>query len=275
MNLSKFRVTKLHLSLLAISGSLAVFSTTASAQFAPGYYVGGNVGSTRAHFNNNAINNDLASKGFTVTSTTSDNRDTGYKLFGGYQINPNFAVEGGYFDLGRFGYSSTTIPTGSFSGSTRVKGLNLDLLGMLPLSERFSIFGRIGAAYAQSKASFSSTGAVPLNLSSRNRNGTDLKYGVGLQYALSDALALRAEVERYRINDPLRNRGNVNMASLGLVYSFGEKAQTPVAPAYVPVASPPPAPAPAPVYVAPPPVETPPPAPVYEPPVRPAKQGRN
>lgn len=274
MNISKFRVTKFHLGLLAISGSLAMYSTTSLAQVLPGWYVGGNVGATRADFKNDAINNALASQGLTVTSSTRDNRDTGYKLFGGYQINPNFAVEGGYFDLGRFGYSSTTIPTGSFSGSTRVKGLNLDLLGMVPLSERLSAFGRIGAAYAQSRANFSSTGAVPLNTSNRNRNGTDLKYGLGLQYAMTDALALRAEVERYRINDPLRNRGHVNMASVGLIYSFGEKAQAPVTPTYVPVASPPPAPAP--VYVAPAPVVvTPPPAPVYEAPVRPAKQGRN
>lgn len=274
MTVSKFRVTKFHLSLLAISGSLALCSTAAVAQFAPGGYVGANIGSTRAHFNNDAINNSLASQGLAVTSTTSDNRDTGYKLFGGYQINPNFAVEGGYFDLGKYGYSSTTIPTGSFSGNTRIKGLNLDLVGMLPLSERLSAFGRIGAAYARSRANFSSTGAVPFIGSNRTRNGTDLKYGLGLQYALTDALALRAEVERYRINDPLRNRGNVNMASLGLIYNFGEKAQAPVAQAYVPVvAAPPPA---APVYVAPAPVvETPPPAPVYVPPARPAKQGRN
>ena len=272
MNISKLRVTKFHLSLLAISGSLAIYSTTTLAQVSPGWYVGGNVGSTRAHFNNDAINSGLANQGLTVTSTTSDNRDIGYKLFSGYQINPNFAVEGGFFDLGRFGYGSTTIPTGTFNGSTRVRGLNLDLLGMVPLSERLSAFARIGAAYARSRANFSSTGAVPFGTSSSTRNGTDLKYGLGLQYALTDALALRGEVERYRINDPLRNRGNVNMVSLGLIYRFGEKAATPVAEAYVPVASPPPPP-PAPVYVAP--VETPPPAPVYVPPVRPAKQGRN
>ena len=274
MKMSTFRVTKFQLGLLAISGSLAMSSTAALAQVTPGFYVGGNVGGTRADFNNDAINSGLTNQGFTVNSTTRDNRDTGYKLFGGYQINPNFAIESGYFDLGRFGYSSTTTPTGSFNGSTRVKGLNLDLVGMVPLSERLSAFGRVGAAYARSRANFSSTGAVPLNFSNRDRNRTDVKYGLGLQYAVTDALALRAEIERYRISDPLRNRGNVNMASLGMIYRFGEKAQTPVAQAYVPVASPPPPAAPA--YVAPAPVVVAPaPAPAYEPPVRPAKQGRN
>jgi OOP family OmpA-OmpF porin len=156
-------------------------------------------------------------------------------------------------------------------------------VGTAPLTDHFSVFGRVGAAYARSRASFASTGFTPANLSNPNRNGTNLKLGVGLQYAFTEALAVRAEIERYRINDPLRNRGNVDMASVGLVYRFGAKAQTPVARAYVPVAAPAPvyvepapravAPPPAPVYVAPPP--PPAPAPVYEPPVRPAKQGRN
>jgi OOP family OmpA-OmpF porin len=107
-----------------------------------------------------------------------------------------------------------------------------------------------------------------------------MKYGVGLQYAITDALSLRGELERYhRINDPIR-RGNVDMASIGLVYRFGAKAQTPVAQTYVapapvyvappaPVAAAP-APAPAPVYVAPAPAPAP-----YVAPMRPAKEGRN
>jgi OOP family OmpA-OmpF porin len=269
--------------LLVVAGLVAVCSSSAFAQEAPGWYVGGNVGTTRADFKNDAINNSLAAKGFPVTSTTRDNTDSGYKLYGGYQITPNVAVEGGYFDLGRYTYSSTTLPPGTFSGKTRISGLNLDLVGTAPLTDHFSVFGRVGAAYARSRASFASTGFTPANLSNPNRNGTNLKLGVGLQYAFTEALAVRAEIERYRINDPLRNRGNVDMASVGLVYRFGAKAQTPVARAYVPVAAPAPvyvepapravAPPPAPVYVAPPP--PPAPAPVYEPPVRPAKQGRN
>ena len=84
---------------------------------------------------------------------------------------------------------------------------------------------------------------------------------------------MRAELERYfRVSDPIRNRANVDMASIGLVYRFGGKVQTPVAQAYVPVVAAPPPP-PAPVYVAPPVEAKPAPAPVYEEPVRPAKQG--
>ena len=150
------------------------------------------------------------------------------------------------------------------------------------MSDRFSVFGRAGAAYAQSRANFTSTGAVPVNTSSSRRNDTNLKVGLGMQYAITEALAVRAELERYRVSDPVRNRGHIDMASVGLVYRFGGKVQTPVAQAYVPVVTAPPPP-PAPVYVAPPPppppavvvAPAPAPQPVYEPAVRPAKQGRN
>ena len=287
MKAFKSPATKRHFSVLAVASLAAVCSMSAMAQGAPGWYVGGNLGGTRADFNNETVNRDLASKGFIVNSTTTDNRSNGGKLFGGYQLTPNFAVEAGYFDLGRFSYGSNTTPLGSFNGSTRVNGLNLDLVGTAPVSDRFSVFGRVGAAYAQNRGSFASTGFVPLNLSNPRRNDTNLKVGLGVQYAITEALSVRAEIERYRISDPIRNRANIDMASLGLVYYFGGKVQTPVAQTYVPVAS---APPPAPVYVAPPPPPpmmappapvavapspAPAPAPAYEPPVRPAKQGRN
>ncbi len=281
MKTLKFPATKRQLSLLALAGFTAVCSMSAMAQGAPGWYLGGNLGGTRADFNNDSVNRSLTGQGFTVNSTTTDNRSSGGKIFGGYQLTPNFAVEGGYFDLGRFNYGSTTTPAGTFNGNTRVNGLNLDLVGMAPLSDKFSVFGRVGAAYAQNRGSFASTGFVPLNTSNPRRNDTNVKIGLGIQYAISEVLSVRAELERYRISDPIRNRGNIDMASIGLVYSFGGKVQTPVAAAYVPVvaASPPPAP----VYVAPPPpppapmvvAPPPPPPPAYEPPVRPAKQGRN
>ncbi len=278
MTSSKFPAARRGLGLVALAVLGTLSSSWAIAQDeTTGPYIGGNVGRTRADFDNGSINRTLAGQGLTVQSTTSDNSGTGYKLFGGYQLNRNFAVEGGYFDLGKSSYTFNTAPVGTFNGETRVRGLNLDLVGMLPVSDRFSVFGRIGAAYAQSRASFNSTGNVPVNTSNPRRNDTNVKVGLGMQYAITEALAVRAELERYRINDPVRNRGHIDMASVGLVYRFGPRAQTPVAQAYVP--APVVAPAPAPVYVAPPPpvvaAPAPAPQPVYEAPVRPARQGRN
>lgn len=279
MTASKFPAARRGLGLIALAVLGTVSSSWAIAQDeTTGPYIGGNVGRTRADFDNGSINRTLAGQGLTVQSTTEDNSGTGYKLFGGYQLNRNFAVEGGYFDLGKSSYTFNTTPVGTFNGQTRVRGLNLDLVGMLPVTDRFSVLGRIGAAYAQSRASFSSTGAVAANTTNPRRNDTNLKVGLGMQYAITEALAVRAELERYRINDPVRNRGHIDMASVGLIYRFGPKAQTPVAQAYVPPAYVAPPPPPAPVYVAPPPPPAPvyvAPAPAYEPPARAAREGRN
>ena len=285
MKKPKSPISKRRLALAAIALFGTVGSSWVIAQDSTtGPYIGANVGTTRAQFNNDPFNNTLIGQGFTVNSRTEDNRSTGYKLFGGYQLNRNFALEGGYFDLGRFNYAVNTTPLGTFTSDTRIRGLNLDLVGMLPLSEQFSVFGRVGAAYAQSRSNFANTGASPFINSPTSRNDTNLKVGIGMQYAFTEALALRAELERYRISDPIRNRGNIDMASVGLVYRFGGKVQTPVAQAFVPVVSAPPPPPPvAPVRVAPPPPPPPPvvvapapaPQPAFEPPVRPAKQGRN
>ena len=265
------------LSLIALA-SLA--SASALAENPLGWYAGGNIGRTRSHFDNPTNLAPFIGPGFVINSAAEDNRDTGYKLYGGYQFNQNLALEGGYFNLGNFGYTYGTVPAGTFGGDFRVRGFNLDLVGMFPITDRFSVLGRIGAANAQTRTHFTSTGLVPVNVSNPRERDTNLKLGVGLQYAFTDNLSVRAELERYRVSEAVRHRGNIDMASVGLVYYFGEKARAPVARAYVPppapvpvyVAPPPPAPPPPPVYVPPPPpppVYTPPPAP------RPAKEGRN
>ncbi|MES2936936.1 MAG: outer membrane beta-barrel protein [Pseudomonadota bacterium] len=244
---------------------LAVFAATAgSVAFAqpyadhyPGWYIGGNVGTTRADFDQGPM---FAVPPAFVTGTSEDNRDKGYKLYGGYQMNRHFAIEAGWFDLGRFDYGYTTAG-GTFNGSTRFHGINLDLVGMLPLSDRFSVFARVGAAYSRSRSSSGSTGVLP-NYGSRRDNDVGAKVGLGVEYAFTPQLSVRGELERYRLEDPVRNRGYVDMASVGLVYRFG----APPAPTRVisPAPPPPPPPPPAPVYVPPPPpppVALPPPPP--------------
>ena len=286
MTSAGFSLNARKLSLMALAVLGAVSSASAIADNAPGWYVGGNIGRTYTDFNNDRINSSLAGQGFRVNSNSEDKHDTGYKLFGGYQLHRNFAIEGGYFDLGKLNYGFTTIPAGSFAGETRVRGLNLDLVGILPLSEKFSVFGRVGAAYAQTRSSFSRTANIPLSVLDSRNNDTNVKVGLGLEYAFTPAFSVRGELERYRINDPVRNKGYIDMASVGLVYRFGGPVQRPVAQTnYVPVASPPPPPPPPPVVVAPPPPPPPPPPvaapapppppPVYVPPPRATRQDRN
>ncbi len=254
----KFVSTTGKLSLLTLALMAAPFAMAQDA----GWYGGANLGQSNASIDDARISNDLLGSGLVTTSIDDDDRDRGFKLFGGYQVNKYFAVEAGYFDLGQFGFVANTVPTGSLSGNIKIKGLNLDAVGTLPITEKFSAFGRLGVAYAHTDGSFVGTGAVNVLNPSPSARDTNLKVGLGVQYAFTEALSLRAEIERYRINDAVGNKGDVDLASIGLVYRFGGKTPTPVAqttaPAPVIIAQ---APAPTPVYVAPPAPPPPPPAP--------------
>lgn len=210
-----------------------------------GVYMGISAGESRSQIDNVRITQDLLGAGFVTNSLIEDNKGTGYKAFIGMPMNPFWAVEAGYFDLGRFGFTANTTPAGSLTGSARIKGLNLDLVGTMPITERWSLLGRVGAAYAQTQDTFSGTGAVVVTDPSPQKRQTNYKYGVGTQYAFTPALTLRLEAERYRVNDAVGNRGDVDLYSLGLVYRFGGSTPA-VKTAYAPYVPPTPAPAPAP-----------------------------
>src|SRR3989338_3102117 len=205
--------------------ALAVFISPLTMADDAGWYIGGNVGQSRAKIDDARITSNLLGGGFTTTSIADDNRDNGYKLFGGYQYNKNFAVEAGYFDLGQFGYTATVVPAGTLTGTIKLEGLNLDAVGTLPLTEKFSVLGRLGLNYAQARDTFNGTGAVTVLNPNPSKNQVNYKLGAGLQYDFTPSLGMRIEAERYRINDAVGNRGDVDMYSLGLVYRFGTHAE--------------------------------------------------
>lgn len=235
--------------------ALAVIATpVALAQdMDTGWYGGLNVGKSYSDFDNSRIVNDQL-RGSSVNSVTGfedDERDIGYKIFGGYQFNRYFALEGGYFDLGQFDFTAQTQPAGTLAGQFKVRGLNLDLVGIAPLTDKFSVFARAGANYAEVRDRFSGSGAVNVLDASPDKHDTNYKYGAGLEYAFTRALSMRLEAERYRIDDAVGNDADIDLTSLGLVYRFGMEpgvvAQVPVA---EPVRSaPPPAAPPAPQRV--------------------------
>lgn len=217
-----------------------------------GWYMGGNVGESRSSIDDERIINGLLGSGLTAASIEDDNRENAYKLFGGYQFNQYFALEGGYFDLGKFGFKARSVPAGTLDGTIRIQGVNLDAVGTLPLTEKFSAFGRIGATYAETKDTFSGTGAIHVVDPGPLKLDTGYKYGFGVQYAFTKALAMRVEGERYRVNDGVGNRGDIDMVSVGLLYRFGGKTPEPVPYTPAPVAAAAaPAPLPPPVVLVP------------------------
>jgi len=212
------------------------------------WYVGAGVVGSRGDIDTGRVAGNLLSAGPGLATFTRDERGLGFKLFGGKQLNRYLAIEAGYFDLGKFEFSAVTADAGTMRGDTKYRGGNLDLVGQLPLTERLSVLGRAGVQYAEARTKIGGNRArAGANLKD---TGTNAKYGLGVEYKLSEAAALRWEVERYRTDANVAMGRNVDTASLSFVYKLGR----PVAAAYVapaPVLAPQPEPVAAPVAPAP------------------------
>ena len=203
-----------------------------------GWYIGANIGQSRSIIDHERIIGELQQQGFATTSISDDEYDFGYKAFGGYQFNQYLALEGGYFDLGQFGFSANTLPAGTLNGNIRLRGANLDAIGFLPFTEKLSGFGRVGLNYADARDSFHGSGLVQVSDPSPQKKSFNYKFGLGLQYELTPSFATRLEAERYRIDDAIGNKGDIDLLSVGLVYRFNQKAPIAYAPEPVVVQEP-------------------------------------
>ena len=228
--------------------ALAAMASPCAVADDSGWYVGGNIGKSKASIDDARIAGALLNEGFATSSLSDNNRDTGFKLFGGYQFNNFLALEGGYFDLGKFGFTANTVPLGTLHGAIKVNGLNLDLVGIVPIAESLTLFARAGLIEAKAKDSFTGTGFVTVVNPNPSKRSASYKLGLGAEYDFSREFGMRVEVERYRIDDAVRNKGDIDLLSVGLVYRFGSE-EAPLASRPTAAAAPAPAPAPAPVVV--------------------------
>ena len=208
---------KARLTCLALVAAASVATIpSAFAQSDSGFYVGGSVGYTDfGTGGKNDIDSALVSAGVTNLSSSLTSHDTGYKIFGGYQFTPNIAVEGGYVWLGTQKYRAT-YTGGTASVDAKGEGFNIDVLGILPLGDSFSLFAKVGAIDAKMSGSVTATG--PGGTAAVNVSQTQWKanYGIGATYNFAPALGLRAEIERF----DFPSSSSANLYSVGVQYKF-------------------------------------------------------
>jgi OOP family OmpA-OmpF porin len=206
---------------LAAAFGLASATASALAQQASPWYAGVSAGQSKVSIDDDV----LQIGGATSTSLSKDESGTGYKVYGGYQINRNVAVEGGYADLGSFSATRTvTAPaSGSVKADIKASGWNLDIVGIWPFTNRFSVFGRFGGFYNELKTSITSSGAVVITGGDTNPKKSKLswKYGFGAGWDFTDRLGARIEFESYRdLGDDSTGKGDVNLFSIGMLVRF-------------------------------------------------------
>jgi len=174
---------------LALAGSMA-----AQADTQPGFYVGAGIGTTKVSDNS-------------FDGTGIDDSDTGFKIFGGYDFNPNIAVEVSYLDLGEASASEA-----GDSLSVGVTALTASAVGRLPLSDMFALYGKLGYASYDVNVDFNIAG---FGSGSGSDSDSDLIYGVGGALSFGGNFEARLEYEAINVDG-----GDLNMISIGGLYRF-------------------------------------------------------
>ncbi len=137
------------------------------------------------------------------TGASCDDSDTGFKLYGGYEVSPNLSVEVGFTDFGK-----------GEIGNVSAKASALSLVGAyrVAFTPEFTGVARLGLASVKGKLS---------NNAGYSASDSNIKLyaGLGLEYALSNDMKLvgafdltNAEVEN--------NDANVYIVGIGAQIGF-------------------------------------------------------
>lgn len=132
--------------------------------------------------------------GLDVGSTKVDNisgKETSFGGFVGYNFHQNFALEGGFRRLATYDVVGEDVTLDQTA---------LSVVGSVPLSQGFNVFGRLGYNHLKADSGFG--------------GGSDsgVLYGVGLGYNFSPTVAGRVEVQK-----PSSDSTNV---SVGVAFQF-------------------------------------------------------
>jgi opacity protein-like surface antigen len=152
----------------------------------------------------------LPELGFFIANTALDDRRLRYGLRLGYHLSPALAVvtHAATFDK----RESALLPTRRYG---------LDLIGSVPVSERFSLYASAGAARLHGDNTIGGSFDSGLPGSSITRVVNAAKLGVGFQYQFSNSLGLRFDVERYRaLGSSQLGAFDVDNVSLGVSFKF-------------------------------------------------------
>ena len=142
----------------------------------------------------------------TITQFECDRKDTGFKVYAGGRMSEILALEFGYTDFGRIRASG---------GDTDAWAVPVTLLAGIPMGERFSAFGKIGGLYGRTDV----TASLESLVDTGHKSGWGWTYGAGAAFALTKALQIRADWDRYKL-DFVGGRKDVDMLSAGLQVRF-------------------------------------------------------
>jgi len=136
-----------------------------------------------------------------------DDPDASFHLYTGGNFNEWLGAEVGYLYLGKADRQG---------GTTRGHGLNLSLVGSVPVGQSFKVFGKVGTTWGRTTVSANPLSGEPTG----DENGFGMSYGAGVQFDIGNAWALVAQWDRNRMKFAGRGREDIDTAGVGLKYKF-------------------------------------------------------
>jgi len=111
------------------------------------------------------------------------------KLYGGYQFTEHFGIEGGYVRTGHV-EETHSVDGVDVVGTAKTRAAYVVATGVLPVTDAFSVTGRLGAAFGDVN-----DGDLPPAPNSVYGSEVSLMAGVGVQYRLSERLSLALDYD--------------------------------------------------------------------------------
>lgn len=189
---------------LLLAALLALGAVPAPALSQAGWYVGLGAGRLKT--------GDECPTGATPGASCED-KDTTWKLFGGYQFNQYLGYE---LAIAPMGDRSASL-TGIGVATARFRFFEATLTGTLPLGQRLSAYGKAGIFTWDIDYDL-----PPGFIGSADSNGHDYTFGLGVKYQFTGNFAMRVEWQRYNnVGDPATTgRFDADTFGIGALLSF-------------------------------------------------------
>lgn len=138
----------------------------------------------------------------------SDNSNTALQInMGSYFKGSNLGAELGYIDLGNIDRAG---------GRTSAHGINLSLIGRVPIGSSFNLLGKVGGIYSRTSVSADPASGVATG----SESGLDWTYGVGLEFAFARQWSAVLQYDDYNLQFAGSARERVSNLALGVRYLY-------------------------------------------------------
>ena len=165
-----------------------------------------------------------AADGTSFTVPSEEESDTLLGVTAGYKFSDNLAIEGGLYDLGEYSIDHDLAVAGAGTASgllaseIELTGVSLAVVGILPVSRGFDLYGKAGIL----SYSYDVELSVPeagVSVEAESDDANELFFGVGGKFDLGGgSIELGVEYLIYQGDDEFIDSGNILSAVLSFYF---------------------------------------------------------